>query len=57
MTTVYQADIFTSLENDLDALNSPNIVITGLDLESDNQCFAVSSLQLSQPGGFNLTRQ
>jgi hypothetical protein len=57
LTTVYQGDVFTNLESDLDALNSPSVVVTGLDLESANQCFAVSSLQTSQLGGFNLIRQ
>jgi hypothetical protein len=57
LTSVFQTDALAYLETDLDALNSPNTVITGLDLQSANQCFAVSSLQISQEGGFNLTRQ
>lgn len=57
LTSVYQTDVLANLETDLDALNSPNAVITGLDLQSANQCFAVSSLQISQEGGFNLMRQ
>jgi hypothetical protein len=57
MKTVFQTDAFTNLESDLDALNNPNIVITGLDLEAANQCFAVSSLQTSQAGGFTFVRQ
>jgi hypothetical protein len=57
LTTVYQTDIFSNLENDLNTLNVPNTVITGLDLEGADQCFALSYMQTTQSGGFSMTRQ
>jgi len=57
LTTYYRTDSYGDLESDLDNLNNSNTVITGLDLESANQCFAISYLQVSQASGFTFTRQ
>lgn len=57
LTTYYAQDAFSNLETDLNGLTTPNVVITSLDLEPDNQIFAYSWLQTSVPGGFVLQQQ
>jgi hypothetical protein len=57
VSSVFQSDAYTNLESDLDALNQPNIIVTGLDLEAANQCFAVSFLETGQATGFTFLRQ
>ena len=57
ITTYYAADAIGNLDADLTALTTPNIVITSLDIESDNQLFADSWLQTSGLGGFVLQQQ
>lgn len=53
----YQSDYFTNLGADLQALATPNNVITSLDLESASDAFAVSWLQTSAEGGFRVLTQ
>jgi len=53
----YLSDSFTNLDPDLQALDTPNNVITSLDLEPANSVFAVSWLQTSAAGGFSVTSQ
>ena len=57
ITTYYAQDAFSNLDTDLNGLTAPNVVITSLDLEPDNQIFAYSWLQTSAPSGFVLQQQ
>jgi hypothetical protein len=57
LTTYYAQDAFSNLDTDLNGIATPNVVITSLDLEADNQSFAYSWLQTSVPGGFVLQQQ
>jgi len=53
----YQSDSLTNLDADLQALATPNNVITSLDLESGNGVFAVSWLETSAKGEFSAMSQ
>ncbi|MFZ0771741.1 MAG: hypothetical protein WCA49_04120 [Candidatus Sulfotelmatobacter sp.] len=57
ISAYYLSDSFTNLDADLQALATPNNVITSLDLEPANAVFAVSWLQTSAAGGFSAISQ
>jgi hypothetical protein len=57
ISSYYVTDTISNLNADLNGLATPNIVITSLDIEPDNQIFADSWLQTSGPGGFVLQQQ
>jgi hypothetical protein len=57
ISAYYLSDSYTSLDADLQTLDTPNIVITSLDLEPANSVFGVSWLQTSAAGGFTVISQ
>jgi hypothetical protein len=57
ISSYYATDDINNLDADLHTRTEPDIVITSLDLEPDNQVFADSWLQTSGQGGFVLQRQ
>ncbi|MFZ0139282.1 MAG: hypothetical protein WAK89_19610 [Candidatus Sulfotelmatobacter sp.] len=57
ISAYYLSDSFTNLDPDLQALATPNNVITSLDQEPANSIFAVSWLQTSAAGGFSAISQ
>jgi hypothetical protein len=57
ISAYYLSDSFTNLDADLQALATPNNVITSLDLEPANSVFGVSWLQTSAAGGFTVISQ
>ena len=57
ISSYYALDAFSNLDADLNGLATPNIVITSLDVEADNQIFGDSWLQTSGQGGFTLQQQ
>jgi hypothetical protein len=57
IASYYAADVLSNLDSDLNGLATPNIVITSLDIEPDNQIFADSWLQTSGQDGFVLQQQ
>lgn len=56
-TTFTLSDSLTNLDSDLTTWGGPNGVVTSIDLEPANTVFAMSSLQSSQPGGFEFASQ
>jgi hypothetical protein len=57
LTINYQSSTnFDNLDSDLNALAVQDTVITSLDLEPNNDAFAISSIQTSQAGGFSFIR-
>ena len=56
-TTVTLSDSLSNLDSDLATWGGPNGVVTSIDLEPANTVFAMSSLQSSQPGGFEFASQ
>lgn len=57
ISSYYALDALSNLDADLNGLATPNIVITSLDIERDNQIFGDSWLQTSGQGGFVLQQQ
>jgi immunoglobulin I-set domain protein len=57
ISAFYLSDSFPNLDADLQALATPNNVITSLDLEPANSVFAVSWLQTTAAGGFSAISQ
>lgn len=57
LTSYYSLDALSNLDSDLNGLATPNIVITSLDIEADNQIFGDSWLQTSGQGRFVLQQQ
>jgi hypothetical protein len=57
ISAYYLSDSFTNLDADLQALATPNNVITSLDLEPANAVFAVSWLQTGAASGFSAISQ
>jgi hypothetical protein len=53
----YQSDYLSAFDSDMGAiLADPSTVVTSLDTQSGDDAFAVSYIQASQGGGFNLTQ-
>jgi len=56
-TSYLSTNNYDNLDSDFASLTSPDTVITSFDLRPGFNTYAISSIQTSQPGGFDLARQ